>query len=91
MAVAAMTSQLHSWGKKNNRILQVSSANSLSMIKYPKASKSIPIYQCSLSGLIPRKDVSKLLERIVGLCGFVLFDGKVNLFSHEIVYESECT
>ncbi|KAJ3411158.1 Mediator of RNA polymerase II transcription subunit 18 [Chytridiales sp. JEL 0842] len=45
------------------------------------------IHQCSLHGLIPSANVAKLLERIVGLCGYLSFDGTLNLFEHEIVFE----
>ncbi|KAJ3213421.1 37S ribosomal protein S9, mitochondrial [Dinochytrium kinnereticum] len=42
--------------------------------------------ECSLNGLVTEKNVPKLLERIVGLCGFISFDGSTNLFEHEIVF-----
>jgi hypothetical protein len=49
------------------------------------------VHQCSLHGLVPDQNVGKLLERIVGLCGFLNFDGKINLYEHEVVFEPEGT
>ncbi|KAJ3330946.1 Mediator of RNA polymerase II transcription subunit 18 [Blyttiomyces sp. JEL0837] len=43
-------------------------------------------YECSVQGLIPNDQVHKLIERIIGLCGFISFDGQMNVLEHEIVY-----
>ncbi|KAI9327717.1 mediator complex, subunit Med18 [Zopfochytrium polystomum] len=43
-------------------------------------------YQCSLAGMIASQHVPDLLERLVGLCGYVDFDSTENLFEHEVVF-----
>ncbi|KAJ3107997.1 Aspartokinase [Phlyctochytrium planicorne] len=57
----------------------------------PKARKknTCMSIECSLNGVVSDNNLSKLLERMVGLCGFLEFDGKVNLFEHEIVFSPE--
>ncbi|KAJ3196565.1 hypothetical protein HK101_008477 [Irineochytrium annulatum] len=47
------------------------------------------LFQCSLQGLIRPFAVPRLLERIVGVCGFIWFEGRSNLMEVEAVWEPE--
>ncbi|RKO86667.1 hypothetical protein BDK51DRAFT_16256 [Blyttiomyces helicus] len=43
-------------------------------------------FRCSLHGAVPPAGLQKLLERLVGVCGDMAFDGDENLVEHEIVF-----
>ena len=44
------------------------------------------LYECSLIGLLDDRHLNSLLERLVGMCGYIDFNGDMNLHEHEIVF-----